>query len=108
MPKSGDIQTPLVTNLNILGYLKKKGQLWSNVNQIATGVAGSSLHRGRTREILNNFLKLGLVEMQTENPQAHGEYRLTLKGLAEYQKLVNFVNNPETKFILGLGKQDYE
>ena len=101
-------QAPIITNLYILGFLRKQGEQWSNVNQIATGVMGSSLNRQRAREILEGFLKLGLVETQEENRQAHGEYRLTPKGLEEYQKIVNFMNNPTTKFIVGIGQKEFE
>ena len=101
-------QAPLITNLYILSFLKKRGDQWSNVNQIATGVLGSSLNRERARRTLEGFRKLGLVEMQQENPQAHGEYKLTSKGLEEYQRIINLLNNPSTKFLAGLSQKEFE
>ena len=110
MPRpQGFNQTPGDRNLVILGFLKKRGQLWSNLNQIATGVVGSGLNRQRTREILDDFVKLTLVETrESQDPQSRYEFRITPKGLAKYRTLVNFINDPETKFILGFRQQEYE
>jgi len=99
----GPNQTPGERKYFILSYLKNRGDVWSNLNQIALGVP-RSINRDRLKPELEECVERGLVIKNTEesvNPQAKNEYKITEKGILKLKAWTEFLKDPDMRSLTG-------